>query len=242
MDKLKCVIVDDNEHILGMLQDYCQDSPIAEIVAVHNSPQKFLKVFPELNFDLVLLDICMPRYDGFDVAKAIYNKPIIFITGVPDVLQEATLFAPIDLIYKPVSKERLNKGLEKAYKLLKGNSNSIFKEKFQLFHLLESEGQVKIKPEDIIYVKTDEKDRRHKHVVLKNGERHTISHATLDELLAFSSALVQVNKKELISLDAFHTFDIDRVSINGVTENGATKWIIVGRRYKNEFKERIGLK
>ena len=76
----------------------------------------------EINPDLILLDIRMPKIDGLEVAREIRkdNKQvkIIFLTGFesPQITQEANKYNIFDYIVKPLSPEKLLQVVENALK------------------------------------------------------------------------------------------------------------------------------
>lgn len=242
LTKLKCAIVDDDAFCHEILHDLLRDCPIAELTATYQSPKKFLAEEPELNFDICLLDICMPGINGFKVADKLKknNRVIIFISGVESKLVKALeMVEPIDVIPKPIKKERLYRALGKAYTLFQKDMPA--DEKIELFSVAEVEGKIRIRPSDINYVRTDLTDRRHKHIILKNGKKYMLMHCTLNKLLSFASSLVQINKAELISFDVFHGIHSDVITLDGIIENGRPKQVTLSRTFREVFENRAGI-
>ncbi len=65
--------------------------------------------------DLVLLDIQMPKLDGFEVAELLErNLPIIFVTAHDEHALRAFEIHAVDYLLKPVSAERLAEALDRA--------------------------------------------------------------------------------------------------------------------------------
>src|SRR4029077_17067341 len=195
--RLKVVILDDDKFALEMVNDMCYNSKFVEIVGSYTDPREFITAVPRLQFDIILLDILMPGMDGIAVARLMNHKPIIFITSAEEKLKEALELEPIDIITKPYTKERLQHALEKAYKLIYDGIKE-----YAMFNIAESNHKIKIKLADIIHVATDESDPRNKLMELSDGTTYTVMDCTLEELLRKSPKLVQVNRGELVSLDA----------------------------------------
>ncbi|MBT3691553.1 response regulator [Candidatus Woesearchaeota archaeon] len=69
------------------------------------------------NPDLLILDIAMPGFNGFEVARALPNQKIIFMTAYDFKEEDAKEFKNcVGLIEKPVDLEKLLSLVKKALK------------------------------------------------------------------------------------------------------------------------------
>ena len=78
----KVLIADDNKQIVSILSEYCKKNNFT-VSTVFNG-EDALKEVEENKFDIVLLDVMMPKKDGFDVCREVRkfsNVPIIMITA-----------------------------------------------------------------------------------------------------------------------------------------------------------------
>ena len=78
----KVLIADDNKQIESILSEYCKKNNF--IVSTVFNGEDALKEVEENKFDIVLLDVMMPKKDGFDVCREVRkfsNVPIIMITA-----------------------------------------------------------------------------------------------------------------------------------------------------------------
>lgn len=76
------LIADDNRQILSVLKEYAENEG-HEVRAAHDG-EEALSLFQAGGIDLVLLDVMMPKQDGFAVCREIRrtsNLPIIMITA-----------------------------------------------------------------------------------------------------------------------------------------------------------------
>ena len=74
------LIADDNLQIVSILKEYCKKN---NVTLVHDGEETLEKIRNN-KFDIVLLDIMMPKKNGFDVCKEVRtfsNVPIIMITA-----------------------------------------------------------------------------------------------------------------------------------------------------------------
>jgi len=235
--KLKCVIIDDDSFAIEIIKDNCKDSNCVEIVDSFLSPKEFLKVIPELDFDLCILDIQMPDMDGFEVARELKNKLVVFVTGSEGRLKEAVDFGAVGVIAKPVTKSKLSNILEIAYKVIIGKQPLDSKE-YMLFHIVGSSEKISIKLSDIVYVKTHHTGRLNKQVILKAGIKYILSNCNFDEFLESSQSLIQINQSELISLEAIHKIDRGLITLKIVAEDEKPKQVILNRSFKKDFFKR----
>ncbi len=76
------LIADDNRQIVSILSEYCKKNNF-NVTLAHDGEETLEKIRNE-KFDIVLLDIMMPKKNGFDVCKEVRtfsNVPIIMITA-----------------------------------------------------------------------------------------------------------------------------------------------------------------
>ena len=78
----KVLIADDNKQIVSILSEYCKKNNFT-VSAVFDG-ETALKEIEKNKFDIILLDVMMPKKDGFDVCREtrkFSNVPIIMITA-----------------------------------------------------------------------------------------------------------------------------------------------------------------
>lgn len=79
---MKILVADDDERILRLLSDYLIFNKYEVVTAIDG--EKALEKFKEYDFDLIILDVMMPIYDGWIVCKEIRKQsqvPIIMLTA-----------------------------------------------------------------------------------------------------------------------------------------------------------------
>jgi DNA-binding response OmpR family regulator len=76
------LIADDNKQITSVLEEYAKKEGFEPVVALDG--QAALDSFIKIQPDIVLLDVMMPKMDGFEVCRnirKISNNPVIMITA-----------------------------------------------------------------------------------------------------------------------------------------------------------------
>jgi DNA-binding response OmpR family regulator len=107
----KILLVEDDEALRFIVKDNLVQNNFDVLVA--EDGQKAIELFNSFNFDLIILDVMLPKIDGFQVAKTIRKKdeqiPIIFLTArsmTEDKIIGLTIGGD-DYIPKPFSMEEL---------------------------------------------------------------------------------------------------------------------------------------
>ena len=82
MDNTKILVVDDDENICELLCLYLKKENFTTIVA--NDGEQAVNLFEKHSPDLILLDVMLPKLDGWQVCREIRKKsdtPIIMLTA-----------------------------------------------------------------------------------------------------------------------------------------------------------------
>lgn len=115
MKKYKVIIIDDEPLARQLLQNFLKELDHFEVVAECTDGFEALKMIRELNPDLILLDIQMPKISGFELLEVLQDPPmIIFTTAFEQYALKAFEMNAVDYLLKPFSKSRFNVAMEKA--------------------------------------------------------------------------------------------------------------------------------
>lgn len=90
MDKCKILVVDDESRMRKLVRDFLTRNDY-EVIEAGDGSEALDLFFEEKNIDLILLDVMMPKLDGWEVCKEIraYSKvPIIMLTAKADEKDE----------------------------------------------------------------------------------------------------------------------------------------------------------
>jgi len=112
---IQTVIVDDEALARGVLREMLAAHADVEIAAECGNGFEAVKVVSEMRPDLVLLDIQMPKLDGFEVLELIASDvTVIFVTAYDQYAIRAFEVHAVDYLLKPFSPERLAEALDRA--------------------------------------------------------------------------------------------------------------------------------
>ena len=109
MEKIKVLMIDDNVNLIEMVSDYFEEHSKIELVGRCHDGEEGLNVIKEgkLDFDLVILDLIMPKKDGIGVLKELknlnMNLNIIVATSynAPETIRKVSEFGVNYYILKP---------------------------------------------------------------------------------------------------------------------------------------------
>jgi len=113
--KIRTIVVDDEAPARLVLREYLTAHEDVEIIAECANGFDAVKAITELQPDLVILDIQMPKLNGFEVLELVDRPPsVIFATAYNQYAVKAFEVHAVDYLLKPFSKERLSEALEHA--------------------------------------------------------------------------------------------------------------------------------
>lgn len=123
-EKLHILLCEDDENLGMLLREYLQAKGL--VTDLMTDGEKGLKAFQKSKYDLCVLDVMMPKKDGFALAQDIRainaEVPIIFLTAKnlkEDILNGFKIGAD-DYISKPFSMEELLFRIEAIIRRVKG--------------------------------------------------------------------------------------------------------------------------
>jgi two-component system, LytTR family, response regulator len=185
---LRVIVVDDEELARALLRELLAAHEDVEIVAECGNGFEAVKAVTEKKPDLLLLDVQMPKLDGFDVLELIgADVPVIFTTAFDQYAIKAFQVHAVDYLLKPFGAERL------ADALVRARSRIISRETLPAKALV-SEARTARSPLERILIrdkadvhvipvaKIDYFEAQDDYVSLKVGDRSLLKEQTLSEL------------------------------------------------------------
>ena len=118
MSTLQILITDDEPLAIEVLQSHLKGIANAEVVGTCKNALEAFTFITKHSVDLLLLDINMPEITGVEFLRSLKEPPmVIFTTAYSTYALESYELNVVDYLLKPISFDRLNKAIEKAYQL-----------------------------------------------------------------------------------------------------------------------------
>jgi len=120
---LRVVVVDDEAPARALLREYLAAHDDLDVVGECENGFEAVRAIAEKAPDLVLLDVQMPKLDGFEVLELLDRSPaVIFVTAFDEYALRAFEIHAVDYVLKPVGRDRLDEALERARERLRAAS------------------------------------------------------------------------------------------------------------------------
>ncbi|MEM6343103.1 MAG: LytTR family DNA-binding domain-containing protein [Bacteroidota bacterium] len=119
---IRTLLIDDEADarfaLRNYLHTYCEDVEILEEVA---TVERAVAVIPQLEPDLVFLDVRLSPGSGFDILERLSATPfaVIFVTAYDEYALRAIRFSALDYLLKPIDPDELEAAVEKVRHSLK---------------------------------------------------------------------------------------------------------------------------
>jgi two-component system LytT family response regulator len=111
----RVLIVDDEEPARRLLLEYLRAHPSWSVVGQAKNGHEAVKLTQEQQPDLLLLDVQMPKLDGFEVLGLIPPEvAVVFTTAFDEHAVRAFEVHAVDYLLKPFSAERLAQALARV--------------------------------------------------------------------------------------------------------------------------------
>ncbi|WP_294241319.1 LytTR family DNA-binding domain-containing protein [uncultured Chryseobacterium sp.] len=227
MEKIKCIVVDDEPLAISLLENYISKVPFLELVFSTENPIEALEYVQKNESDLIFLDIQMPELTGINFMKILGDKKkYILTTAYSEYALEGYEHHVIDYLLKPVPFERFYKSALKAQERFMMSEN---KEDTHFF--VKSSGQqYRINFKDILYVESIRD-----YINIKTAEQEYI---VLDTLKSMEQQLpgmsfIRIHKSFIVNLHQINNVAGKKVTLISGNE------IPVGESYRMNLLTRI---
>lgn len=122
---MKILIVDDEKRIREVIKEYCYNEAY-EVVEAENGIEAISKVKEIPNIDLIIMDIMMPKLDGYSASreiKSLQDIPIIMLSAREEEYDKLVGFeiGIDDYVTKPFSPKELMARIKAVLKRVNGD-------------------------------------------------------------------------------------------------------------------------
>ncbi|MEG0177162.1 MAG: LytTR family DNA-binding domain-containing protein [Bacilli bacterium] len=177
-----------------------------------NSAQLLLKEFDNNNFDILLLDICMPEFSGLDLAKELQTKQvntkIVFLSNSCDYAIDAFEVNAVHYLTKPFTQEKFNEAIDRLLSIIN-------KKRVHTFTLkIVGGGLNTVNMDDIIYIE----NFNHEQKIYMKGNRHIFARDSLTNIVSMlnencPNQFISPYKGYIINLEYVETIQTSEISL-----------------------------
>lgn len=234
---LRCILLDDELPSLRFLKMLCEQIPGVEVVRAFNDPVVLLNEYKSLDFDFCILDVEMPQFNGFEVAKQLEDYPIVFSTAYKQYASDAFDINAVDYMRKPLSLSRLEQAIIKVEQDIKNRQES--SSSFAPFNT--NKGKAILYFSQVDYIQTAEVDSRDKTVFLSDGSSILLKNISFDKLLSIlpEQYFIRINKQEIIALKIVKFFSADIITSTLLDRQESPILFSLGESYKKSFLDKF---
>jgi len=113
--RLRIAIVDDEELARSVVREYLGGIADVEIVAECANGFEAVKAVSELQPDLLILDVQMPKLNGFEVLELVgRDVAVVFVTAYDQYAIRAFEVHAVDYLLKPFGADRLSAAIDRV--------------------------------------------------------------------------------------------------------------------------------
>jgi len=242
MQKIKCIIIDDEPIARQYLSDYVARMPQLELLADFGRAVDAYGLIESGDAELVFLDIQMPGLTGIEFIRTLQKKPaIVLTTAYSEYALEGYEMDVVDYLLKPISFERFARSVTKVIVRLgtsTGKQETVAPESADL----------SLVPRDFIFVKSGYKSMKvniadilyvegmKEYVVIhtRNKKFTKLDRMKNIENLLNDHGFIRIHKSYIVSIKNIDTVFGNTVEINSIQ-------LPVGRSFKDELNAILGM-
>lgn len=232
---IKCIIIDDEQHSIDLIKNFCSRIPYIELIGEFNDPLLAIPFIASHAIDIIFLDINMQSLSGIEFIKLYKPNNVIFITAYAEYALDSYEFGVIDYLLKPISFERFLAATQKVLNIklkeIIGRSDGNQTQKEYFYVKTDREKYIKLNYKEIVYIE---------------GLKNYISiHTTQDNIITLlnmksiedflpKNTFIRVHKSYIINLDFFESIEGNKIRLSTVNDE-----ISLGKTYRSTFLQKL---
>lgn len=236
MNDIRVIVVEDEAPTRDLLVRYILDRPELKLAGIARDGEEAVEVMTATEFDLVFMDINLPRLSGFEALEKVDKTPyVIFTTALNDRAIEAFELGAIDYLLKPFSQDRFGKSVERAMQFFKKTAEEPGRGKKNGLFITEKENYFLVPFADIIYVSSHDNAS-----VIHTADRDYMTYSSLKlmETRLPTDQFFRIYKQYIINVA--HVLKVQSDLSGNYTvflKDEDESQLPIGRKYLSQFKE-----
>lgn len=228
MQKITCLIVEDEPLAAEILEDYINQVPFLQLVNTCGDAIYALEVLQREKIELIFLDIHLPKLKGLDFIKTLHHPPKIIITSAyQDYALQGYEFNVVDYLLKPIEFKRFVVAVNKVCQQIEtsglvGVPQMATERAFLFFNV--GKKKVKMFLDEILYIESLKE-----YIKIVSMDKSILTRFQLGqtEYLLKNNNFLRIHRSFIVAKDKIDAFSATDIEIQG-------KLIPIGRSYKEE--------
>lgn len=228
MQKITCLIVEDEPLAAEVLEDYIKQVPFLELTAISADAIFALEILQREKIELIFLDIHLPKLKGLDFIKTLNNPPHIIITSAyQDYALQGYELQVADYLLKPIEFNRFISAVNKVRQQIEVSqltaSPHRSNERPSLFFNV-GKKKVKMFLDEILYIESLKE-----YIKIVSKEKSILTKFPLGQMeeLLQNSNFLRIHRSFIVAKDKIDAFSATDIEMQG-------KLIPIGRSYKEQ--------
>jgi DNA-binding LytR/AlgR family response regulator len=227
-----CIIVDDEQHAIDVLEHYVKQIPSLQLLASFTNPLQAMDLLNREKVDLLFLDIQMPDISGLDFIRAIQGgSKVILTTAYSEFVTEGFELEVEDYLLKPIPFPRFLKAVQRIQQA-PGAEAPVTDADDYFFVKTELKGKMlRVNFSDIDYIESMKN-----YVAIHHNGIKTLALLTMKDLEERLPAarFLRIHRSFIIAVDKITAIEGNMVLLRNVREG-----ILLGDTYRPTFLEKM---
>lgn len=228
-----CIIVDDEQHAIDVLEHYVKQIPSLHLLASFTNPLQALELLNREKVDLLFLDIQMPDISGLDFIRAIQGRSkVILTTAYSEFVMEGFELEVEDYLLKPIPFPRFLKAVQRI--LQAGSDVPVPEPGVDDYFFVKTE--LKGKMLRVNFSDIDYFESMNNYVAIHHNGIKTLALLTMKDLenRLPSARFMRIHRSFIIPVDKITAIEGNMVMLRNVREG-----ILLGETYRPAFLEKM---
>lgn len=226
MQKITCLIIEDEPLAAEILEDYINQVPFLQLVSICGDALYALEVLQKEKIALIFLDIHLPKLKGLDFVKTLNEPPKIIVTSAyQDYALQGYELNVVDYLLKPIEFNRFVNAVNKALQQIQLSGSleapQMVNERASLFFNV-GKKKVKMFLDEILYIESLKE-----YIKVISKDKSILTKFQLGEIedILNKNNFLRIHRSFIVAKDKIDAFSATDVEING-------QQIPIGRSYK----------
>jgi two-component system, LytTR family, response regulator len=223
MDKIKCLIVDDEPHAREILELHLAKLDYVRVVGICENAIEALEVIRKNELDLIFLDINMPEVSGLELMKIVGGDvKVIFTTAHREFALEGFELEAVDYLLKPITLEKLAKSVKKYQALSSAKANTVGNASH--IFVRSDRKMVRVNLDEILYIESFSD-----YVKIHTSDKTIVTRMLISSLEAQLPArqFLRIHRSTIVAIDKVTAYTNESVEVDG-------QLLVISRGYKEK--------